>query len=167
MGARSLHPDDPLTGSDTSAVIRNATRPVLVMPQKADLRQIRKVIFATDFDESDLMAIHYLMNLGKLLNYQLDIIHVSKPGKHKIAAKELDFQEQLNQLHYQGLNYRKVNGKDLVTRLNELASEDGPAILALLHHQVPFFFRLFTPSKTKTALARQLTPLLIFPSNMQ
>jgi nucleotide-binding universal stress UspA family protein len=167
MGARTHFPDDPLPGADTSAVIKNASRPVLVVPAKTDLFQIRKIIFATDFDEQDFIAIRYLMKLGKLLNYQLDIIHVSKPGQDKITAKELDFKEQIKQTHYQGLSYRKVNDKDLVARLNELTGEGGPAILALLHHRLPFVVRLFSRSKTKAALARQHTPLLIFPSRMQ
>ncbi|MFA6245862.1 MAG: universal stress protein [Mucilaginibacter sp.] len=166
MGARSKHPDDPLPGADTSAVIKNTSRPVLVVPTKTDLYQIRKIIFATNFDESDLKAIRYLMKLGKLMNYQLHITHVSKPGEDKITAKEQAFKEQLELLNYQGLNYRKVNGKDLVARLNELTAEDGPAILAFLHHQLSFMIRLFSRSKTKAALARQRTPLLIFPSKM-
>lgn len=166
MGARARFPHDPLPGSDTSGVIKNASRPVLVMPAKTDLRQMRKIIFATDFDENDLLAIRYLMKLGKLLHYQLDIIHVSRPGRDKTTAKELDFKERLELLHYQGLSYRKVGGGDLLARLQELTEEGGPSILALLHHQLSFVARLFSRSKTKAALARQTTPLLIFPSGI-
>lgn len=166
MGARAHSPHDPLPGSDISGVIKNASRPVLVMPAKMKLQQIRKLIFATDFDEQDFPAIRYLMKLGKLMNYQLDIIHVSRPGQDKVTAKELDFKVRLEQLHDQGLSYRKVQGQDLLARLQELTREGGPSVLALLHHQLSFVVRLFSRSKTKAALARQTTPLLIFPAVM-
>ncbi len=168
MGARSHGKDEVLYGYDTNSIVNHATRPVLIIPEKTDLKQIRKIIFATDFDEADLKAIHYLEKLGKLLHYQLDIIHVIKPDQKatELSAKAVAFKEQLTQLNYQGLTYQEVGGNDVITRLNHLSTETGPGLLALLHHQRSFFARLFARSETKKALAKQEIPLLIFPSKM-
>lgn len=163
MGSRTHFPDDPLPGSDTGAVIKNANCPVLVVPAKTNLMKIRKVLFATDFDEAGIEAIHYLMKLGRLFNYQIEVIHVNKPGERQINPKAASFKQQLYQLEYQGLSYHELNGKDLITRMNRELNESGPAILAMLHHHLPLISRLFKRSKTKSALDRQRVPLLIFP----
>lgn len=165
MGARAHKPDDPLPGSDTGAVIKKAHRPVLVVPAKTNLLQTRKIIFATDFDNAGISAIHYLMKLGRLFNYQIEVVHVNPPGEHNDSAKATGFKDQLSALNYRGLSYHEINGNDLVGRLNRELSESGPAILAMVHHQLPFFTRLFTHSKTKSALDRQHVPMLIFPGD--
>jgi nucleotide-binding universal stress UspA family protein len=168
MGARSHNQDDALYGDDTNSIVDHATRPVLIVPAKTDLKQIRKVLFATDFDEGDFKAIHYLMKLGKLFHYLLEIIHVIKPDEEEAgqSSRALAFKEQLAQLKYQGLSYHEVNGKDVVSRLNYLSTETGAGMLALVHHQRSFFARVFAHSETKKALAKQKLPLLVFPSKM-
>jgi nucleotide-binding universal stress UspA family protein len=168
MGARSHDRDDALYGHDTNAVVSHATRPVLIVPAKTNLKQIRKVIFATDFDEADFKAIHYLIKLGNLFHYQLEIIHVIKPDQKEAeqSPQALAFEAKVAQLKYQGLSYHKIGGNDVINRLNHLGTETGPVLLALLHHQRSFFVRLFAHSETKKALAKQKTPLLVFPSKM-
>lgn len=168
MGARSHGRNEVLYGEDTNSIINHTNRPVLIVPAKTDLKQIHKIIFATAFDEADFKAIHYLIKLGKLFHYQLEIIHVVKPDQKSLVESPgaLAFKLQLAQLNYQGLNFYEVDGKDVIDRLNHLDTKTGPALLALLHHQRSFFGRLFAHSETKKALASQKVPLLIFPSKM-
>jgi nucleotide-binding universal stress UspA family protein len=168
MGARSHDKEEALYGDDTNSIVNHATCPVLIVPAKTDLEQIRKVIFATDFDQADFKAIHYLAKLGRLFHYQLEIIHVINPAS-KEAVKSTQgtaFKEQLMQFKYQGLTYHEVGGKDVISRLNGLSTETGTGLLALFHHQRPWLIRLFAHSETKRALAKQKMPLLIFPSGM-
>ena len=82
MGARSSNPDDDnIFGSDLSSVIQKTTRPIFVVPSKMDPDQLKKVIFATDFDKADMKAIHYLVKLGEALNFELEIVHIVHPDK--------------------------------------------------------------------------------------
>ena len=168
MGARSHDQDEALYGHDTSSAINYATRPVLIVPAKTELKQIRKVVFATAFDDADLNAINYLVKLCELFNYQLDIIHILKPDD-KVSAqssKELFLKDELAKIPFKSISYHQLGGKNVIERLNELCNQAEPALLALLHHQRPFFARLFARSQTKKALVKQQTPLLIFPSKM-
>lgn len=169
MGASSCAaPDDFAAGADTDAVINNVTRPVLIIPAPTNLNQVRKVMFATDYSKIDIKAIHYLAKLGKLFSYQLEIIHITGPGKGTSkSANELAFHEQIAKLDYQGLTYREAGGKDIINSLNSLITETGAHLLAMSHRQYPFFIRIFKHSIAKKALSRLKVPLLIFPSNMK
>jgi nucleotide-binding universal stress UspA family protein len=168
MGARSHDHDDALYGHDTKSVINHTTRPVLIVPAKTDLEQIRKVVFATDFEEGDLTAINYLVKLCKLFDYQLDIIHVLKPNEKVSAysAEEVVLKEKLEKMSFEGFAYHQIGGKDVIERLNELCTEAAPALLALLHHRRSFFAQLFAKSETNKALAKQQIPLLVFPTTI-
>jgi len=168
MGGRSSKSDNPiLFGRDTSSVIQKATRPILVTSSKLNLDALNKVIFATDFNEEDITAIKYLIKLGKLLGYQLDIVHVNEFGKDKLlnSGKEVSFKHQVAKLKYPGISYHTVRGKDIVERLNGLCDETGAGVLAMSHRQDSFLMRIFQKSTAKKALSDQKIPLLIFPSN--
>jgi len=168
MGARSHSHDDTLYGNDTSSIIDHCNRPVLIIPEGTDLQQIKKVIFATDFNDADLDALHYVIKLSKLLHYKIDVIHVAKAGfrRSEENTNAGAFKEQLLKLNYQGLTYHEISGKDAAGRIERLFAQTGPVLIAILHHQRSFFGRLFSSSETKKILKKQTIPLLVFPSKM-
>ncbi len=166
MGARSDMKDDFMFGADTNEIIENSVRPVFIVPKGTKLRNLHKIVFATDFEEADIKAIRYMAKLGELLNYKLEIIHVEDPAKKSNDEKELAFDRQLAHIKYTGMQYHKLNGKDIVGRLNLLVSRTPGTILAMVHVQHSFLMRLFGHSMVREALAHQKTPLLIFPSKM-
>jgi nucleotide-binding universal stress UspA family protein len=157
-----------LLGSSVSDVIEKTNCPALVVPQNADLKKLHRIVFATDFSEADIKAVRYLVMLGKLFNYELEIIHVDVPGTKGVHTREeeIGFIEQIAQLKYPRITYRDIRGKDVVDRLNRICTERETDVLALMHHQHSFFSRLFQKSTTKMALAKQKIPLLIFSSGM-
>jgi nucleotide-binding universal stress UspA family protein len=165
MGARSGNKESFMFGADTNAVIEYSTRPVLIVPSGADIKKIHKIILATDFQDADMKAIHYLAKLGNLLHCQLEIIHVRGSGSECDKNKKA-FEDQLSAIKYTGLKYHEVNGKEVVNRLNRLVNEETGSMLAMVHIQNSFFIRLFQHSMVRKALVHQNTPLLIFPSKM-
>lgn len=168
MGARTKGNNaDDFFGSDLEAVIQKSTRPILVVPHKTDIKELKKVIFATNFDDADLKALHFLVKLGRLLNFQLQIIHVCQPGKLEMkSTREREFEENLSRLKYPGIVYREIKGADVVQNIINLYDETGADMLAMVHHQYSFFMRKLHQSSTKKVLYDQQIPLLIFPSTM-
>ena len=166
MGARSGDKDSFMFGADTNAVIEYSTRPILIVPSGTNIKMLHKIILATDFEDADMKAIHYLAKLGHLLHCQLEVIHVrgssSECDKNKKA-----FEAQLSTIKYTGLKYHEVNGKEVVDRLNRLVKDELGSMLAMVHIQNSFFIRLFQHSMVRKALSHQNTPLLVFPSKME
>lgn len=166
MGARSGDKDSSMFGADTNAVIEYSTRPVLIVPWGTNIKKLHKIILATDFEDADMRAIHYLAKLGNLLHCGLEIIHVRSSESHCDKNKKA-FEQQLSDLQYTGLKYHEVNGKEVVNRLNRLVKDEVGSMLAMVHIQNSFFIRLFQHSMVKKALSHQNTPLLVFPSKME
>lgn len=170
MGARAFNPDDDgLFGSDLNSTIQKSSRPVLVVPPKINVDELNKVIFASDFDESDMLAIHYLAKLSKLLNFELEIIHVinaDKAGKEK-SQKEIELEEQVSQLKSLKITYHNIKGNDVAENILRIYKESGAGLLAMVHHQHSFIMRMLHHSTTKKILDNQEVPLMIFPSKMK
>lgn len=161
--------DHFLSGSDTLSVIGHANCPVLVVPLETGLKKLKKVVFATDYNEADIDALHYLVKLGKLFDFQLEIVHVSLIGKKEEPdeEKEMHFVSKIARLNYPKKLYKDIRGKDVIERLNHLCEETKPDLLALVHYPHSFFSRLLQDSHTKEALNSQQVPLLVFPSTIK
>jgi nucleotide-binding universal stress UspA family protein len=170
MGARAgTTMDHILTGSETISVIDHAIRPVLVVPLNAGLSKLNKVVFATDYSERDINGIHYLVKLGKLFNFHLEIVHVNLFDEKDILKMEKEgmFLKQVNKLKYPHISFKEINGKDVTHRLNTLCDETGADLLSIMHYKNSFLKRIFKHSTTHRALTDQKIPLLIFPSGLE
>ncbi len=168
MGAGSdCAVDHIFTGSDSHKVIETANCPVLIVPPKAGLDQLDKVVFATDFELGDLNAIRYLDKLSHTLGFRIELVHITVIGDKNEATieKETAFSRQLAELKYAGISYRAIRGKEVVSRLNRISKQTLADVLAMTHHQYTFFKRLISDSVAKNGLAHQRIPLLIFPLN--
>jgi nucleotide-binding universal stress UspA family protein len=154
--------------SDTSSIIDRATCPVFILPPDADLRKLKKLVFATDFDEADILAVDYLFKLSKLFDFKLEVVHINLFGKNEHAKVEdkTEFIKHLMSLKLPINTYKEIMGNDIVGRLERYCEETGADTLALVHHQYSLFMRLLKQSTSKKALSQQKIPLLIFSSKM-
>ena len=151
--------------ANINSIIDIAKRPVFIIPEKTDLLQLRKIIFATNFNEADIPALHFLILLGHALNYQIDVVHIEKEANTEADDRRLRFEEQLSKINYTGLSYKKITAKDIPDRLSRLCSKEN-AILALVHRHLSFFTGLFVKSITKSETMQQASPLIIFPNQL-
>jgi len=172
MGARSGSAISHIfTGSDTRAVIDRAARPVLIVPEKTNLKALKRITFATNFEDTDIAAVRYLHKLCKVFRFKLEVVHVSLiwdipedvNNKHK---SEL-FREKLSKLNFPEITYQEVKGKGVVDRLNRLCAEHHSDILVMVHYKDSLMTRIFQESTTKDALSNQSIPLLVIPAKME
>ena len=167
MGAKTGSTmDHILSGSETNSVINHATSPILVIPAGVDFKKLKKVVFATDFKKADFDAVDYLVKLGEVFNFQLQIVHVSLIGKSETDREEQqrDFMAKITGLNYPKITYMDVRGKDVIERLNRLCDETEADMLTLVHYPHSFFTLILKDSYTQKALRDQNIPLLIFPA---
>jgi len=167
MGAREgSRLDHFLTGSETFTVIDHVSKPVLIIPHHTYLDSLKRVVFATDFAESDVKAIRYLTGLGLVFNYHIEIVHIDPFNDDDMTReiRKLSFMKHIERLRYPHINIQELHGKDVVNRLNRLCDDTKTDLLALTHYRDSFFSRLFHQSTAREALENQKVPILIFPA---
>ena len=166
MGGRSGGTlDHLLRGSDTAAVIRKSRKPVLIIPMTANLSDISKVVFATDFGTTDIPAVGFLQDLSSRMGLELDIVHVIPPGEVVTEiGPEVAFRKYL--AHHK-LNYNQVKAADVHQGLQHYCGEKGAALLAMTHGQHSFISRLFGHSESEAVISDQRLAVLIFPPDFK
>ncbi|MEQ7801950.1 universal stress protein [Pedobacter sp. ASV1-7] len=167
IGARSGSKfDHILFGSDTNALIEHTECPVLIIPQNYNFRKLDRVIFATNFNETDVHVINYLFKLGKLLQYQLEIVHVSlygdKPGLKNESVR--GYINSLSEKKYPAVLFRDIRGKRLLPRLIKHCQERETDILALSYQHHSFVMRILKEGTVKMSIGQQKIPILVFHS---
>ncbi len=167
IGARSGSKfDHILFGSDTNALIEHAECPVLIIPQNYSFRKLDRVIFATNFNETDIHVINYLFKLGKLLQYQLEIVHVSLYGDKPSLKNERvrGYINSLGEKKYPIVLFRDIRGKRLLPRLIKYCQEREADILALSHQHHSFFMHILKEGTVMMSIGQQKIPILVFPA---
>lgn len=170
MGSRTGGKLDHLfLGSDTRAVIDHSNRPVLVVPDGKKMGPIKKVTFASDLNDGDLRAVHYLTRIGRLIGFELEIIHVVLYGSQEDDAvlRQEQFKKHVDKFRFPDISYRNVYGGDITARLKHHCHENGSDLLALCHDRHSFWSRLFGGSQSVKLLDKQQLPLLVIPANLE
>jgi nucleotide-binding universal stress UspA family protein len=160
--------DHLLTGSETAKVIREAKKPVLIIPAKANLDIIEKIVFATDFSAADISAVRYLLEIAHLLGVHLEIVHVAPAGEVVTdVLPEIAFREYLNQLDNNRVSYQQLNGDHISQLLQEHCHVTGADVLAMTRGHHDFISRVFGHSETRQAIAQDKLAVLIFPPDFE
>lgn len=158
-----------LIGNDTSVVLNRASRPVIIIPGGTDLGQFKKVTFACDFNDTDLDAVHYLVQLGRIFHFQLEIVYVSlwEHNNEQNIERKTTFISQVARFGYPGITYRTIVGEELINRLNRLCKENKTDLLVLIHDRFSLLNRIFKSTNANELLKRQQVPVMIIPSMMR
>ena len=122
-----------IMGSTAKLLIENAPCPVLTIPHDSVNKDIETIIYATDFEDKDLGAIHKLTEIAKPFNAKIKIVHISTldetVGKNQMKDLEdtffkhidypnleLDILYSDDAMHALKMYYRKTNA-DLIAML--------------------------------------------------
>lgn len=168
MGTRGNETDDTaFIGSVTEKVIEYVKMPVLAIPKLThykSFRDINRVLYATNFDESDFTAIKKLMKIIKPFDLKLDFIHVAdKTLNQWDKLKFSGLKEYLSKVHGKSdIRCEIVYGMKVPTAYKAYIKTNGIGILALTQYKRNILNKLLEPGLTHEILMQSDIPLLIF-----
>lgn len=157
-----------LTGNNINSAIDHIRRPILVIPNGIELKDISKVVFATDYTMSDIKAVNYLCTWTNAFHAKLNVVHVEIFGdkqSSEMVEREI-FLDMLEDINHPNLKHKLVHGKEVFHSLNRFCSQENADVLGLLHHQDSFIGRIFTDSTSRDFLETHTIPVIIFSSEM-
>jgi len=160
--------NESAVGSITADVIYNAKVPVLVVPEKyreKELGEFKRVLYATNFDEKDFMAMEKLVGILKPFDIKVFCIHVARDDESSDWDKaRLEGMKDLLKSKYAEKNFdcRLLQGDDLLKTLDKFIEEEKIDVISLTTHRRNMISRLFNPSVARKMVFHSQTPLLIF-----
>lgn len=156
-----------LFGSRTNQVIEHSDYPVLAVPIQTPLALPKKIVFATNFFDSDLDTLKQLLELVRPWHPEIYLLHVS----HENMRSERDYIETFSLKVMSETNYKNVYYYVLPHDNDERGIElfiksVNAQMLVLSTRKRTFIERLFSASLTKRIAYHLQVPLLAYHTRL-
>ncbi|MDB5156625.1 MAG: universal stress protein [Mucilaginibacter sp.] len=157
-----------LLGNHIHDLIETCIKPLLIIPNTAKFIPIKKIAFATDFEnpDDDLGQIYELINFARPLDAEILLTHVYKENDHtqKFEKNMKDFLIDIsNKANYPQIYYRMIPHDKTDSGLDWLCEHGQVDILAMVHRPHDFLDSILKGSHTKKMANHITIPLLVFP----
>lgn len=152
------------SGSIAKALLEKVNCPLLIVPNMQNFKNIKKIVYATDFEEDDILAIQRLVEIAQPLNAEINIVHIvtkdEYPGKDRMKWLKEMLQENVV---YQNITFHMVSQDTIYDGLRSYIDSNNADIVALLEREEHGFLkRLFHKDLTKKIESNITIPMLSF-----
>jgi nucleotide-binding universal stress UspA family protein len=156
-------------GSITEVSIKRLSVPVLAIPEDYKFigdENLRRVVYLTDFDESDFMSIKKLMQFTKLFNMSIHCIHIG-PRNDKWEMLKMDgLKDYFQKIYHESSVECHIleNKPDLLQAIDKYVKDNEINLISLTHKKRNLLEKIFKHSVTKKIFYHTEIPLLVFHS---
>jgi len=152
-----------LWGSIAAYVVKNAQIPVLVVPEKAQNLSLKKIVYATNFDDNDIKAIDYVRNLTKAFDSEFTCLHISSSRNDSDEIEKLEDLES----HYwftpvSRMSFELLKDKKVEQALKSYFKENHVNLFVTLPQHKGFLERILSGSLTQQFTLHSDLPILVF-----
>jgi nucleotide-binding universal stress UspA family protein len=165
MGVRGAgYLSEKLIGSITTATLREAKIPVLVIPEKVKYKDPKNIVFACDYEaNTNMKSLDPLKEIAKTFEGNISIVNVIK-DKNLISVDEavtgVKLDHKLNDVNH---SYFFPENDNLVEGINDFAHRNEADMIAIIPHRHNLIERLFQRSTSKKIAFHTDLPLLALP----
>ncbi len=156
-----------LIGSVTAEVMEGAKVPVLAVPEDfhyMGIDKMTRVLYATNFEESDFVALDKLEKLVKPLDVSITFAHVCEKSAEKWDQLKMEGLKKYvaEKFPKTKIDFDLVKNEDFWVGMESYVRRKEVDIISLTTHRRNIFSRMFNPSVGKRMLFHSTTPLLVF-----
>jgi len=158
-----------LVGSVATEVSDETRLPLLIIPEAAVLKgveDVKNVLYATNFDENDFVAIRKLISITSSFNVNIHCLHVSEEPESGFVKANMDrLKEYFTEINPKvNLTCSVVKGNEIVKIFKNYIAEKEITLVALTHLKRNLLSKMLNPSITKKMLYQSNVPVLLFHS---
>lgn len=152
-------------GNITTSVIEDSQVPVLVIPEDISFLPPKKIVYASDFQVSDINAINQLSAIASAFDAEIIIVHIDENSG--AVESELSKSEAFSQLVNKAIIYPKIscrifkneNAEHGIEQFIDTVKADMVALSARDRNPLQ---KLFSKSITKEMSFHSKIPLVVF-----
>jgi nucleotide-binding universal stress UspA family protein len=157
-----------LLGNHTHELIETCIKPVLIIPNTATFKPIKKIAFATDLvhPEKDLEQLYELITLADVMDAEILLTHIHNTNDHSMNFEkgiEKFLVEISNKANYPKIYYRIIKQDKVELGLDWLCEHGQIDMLAMVHRKHDFLDSILYGSHTKKMAGHISIPLVVYP----
>jgi nucleotide-binding universal stress UspA family protein len=153
-----------ILGSTTAKVIEEVGCPVIAIPSKTDIRSIKNITYATNYDLKDINNLRVVAEIARTFNAHITILHIADEGLSAFERKMTmeGFSEKVRQkVSYPDKSFDVIAGENVPELLEQSLRRTSSDLLVMMTHHHGFFSRLFGESVTRKMAYQSSIPLMI------
>ena len=147
-------------GSNTMSLIEVSVIPVLVVPETAQFRGFKDIVYASDLTdiENELrILIPYVVKFGSIIH----LLHVQRPGAD-IEALEEKIEEVVQKLGYKNIVSLILVDQFVEGAIDQYLGVSKSDLLAMFTHDLNFYEKILDKGMTRKMAFQSNVPLLAF-----
>jgi nucleotide-binding universal stress UspA family protein len=168
IGSRGKATSDSWFGSFTSKIIEKAKIPVLSIPEESRYKEanFKRIMYATNFDKSDGMAIRRLLNIARPIEPYFHIVHIDITSENPFINFDIShFKDKyIGAIEDIKMDFDLIVNKNIIEGIEKYIIEKEIDILAVTTHKRNLITSFLRPSIAKELLFEIHIPLLVFHS---
>jgi nucleotide-binding universal stress UspA family protein len=139
--------DRKYLGGKAQKVINETLCSVLCVPENQKFHGIQQIVYATDYQEEDKLAIQQIVALASVMKARVKVLHVSHHDDAIDKAMYAEFREELNSFVHSGkLEFDRVVFSKVAEGLDNYMKDENADLLVLLNKRMNFLKSLFHKS---------------------
>ena len=157
-----------LIGSNAAAVIDKSSIPVMVVPGKAQFKNIRNIVYASDIQNLP-DEIRAVAQFAKFFDAAIDVLHVVQGHSKKDMAElernmaRISKEENLiKTAKYPKIQFHVLSSKNIPDAVDKFVSDQNTDVLTMFTHRLDFYEKLFDKSITRQLAFHSKVPMLTF-----
>ena len=151
-------------GDTSMDIIEKAPCPVLAIPIDADSQKLKTIVYATDFEEEDIGAIHQVSQIARKFKSTIKVVHISTAKESDGKVQMEWFKEMVGQkVTYKKIEYEVLSSNEVFIALKAYLETADANLVAMLERKKSGFLRnLFHRDLVKEMESFGKIPLLSF-----
>jgi nucleotide-binding universal stress UspA family protein len=154
-----------LFGTNTAGIIGRLNCPLLIVPEGAGFKDMKKIVFATNYAENDIENIHEVIELAKKFNAEVILLHISSADQSKpfeYNSIESFCEQTKKSSGYDLIRFKLLDDADVEKGINFYLDEVKADLIAMTNRHRSFFQRFFNKSISKKMAYHTHIPLMVF-----
>jgi len=154
-----------VVGSVASQIIEKSKIPVILIPEKFELKNPEEIVFASDYHPKDRQALSFTLEIAEAYNANVTVVHLDNPTSN---AEQKDFYTYAFGLQRtfadSKLNFKEIKTGNVKDTLQNLDSEIPFDMLVMVRRKKTFLEKKFLKNFSKNMACITTKPLLIVPA---
>ncbi len=151
-----------LIGSNAASVVAKAEIPVLVIPPTSTFTDIKKIVYASDFNEPEFPSVSRLAFFANLYEAEVNVLHIKSFADNLFDAEHNFFSRNKENVEVNRWKIVKLpEGESIIDSINNFVETEHPNLIVMAKHNRSFFDRLFHRSLSKQMAYHTKIPLLV------
>lgn len=128
-----------LLGSTTAEVIQRSDIPVLAVPREASYDGFKQIIFATDYQDGDLEALQFVVEIARLFNSKINIFHSTPENNLKSEIMLRGFRDLVTEkISYHNIDFETAPSTQFFEAVTNKMIQHQFSLLVMVHYEETF-----------------------------